>query len=154
MRPTSRSGSVDKVDVDLDALTSRGGAHDGADALGGTATTTDHPAQVTRPDFDFELQAVPALDRIHVHCFCIVDDRANDMGEHGGGGWCQRLIGGLDHLVGLVGPFAARAALNSAIAPDTSNSFLTRSVGCAPSINHFTALALSMLSVDGSVRGL
>src|SRR4051812_8362211 len=176
MRPTSRRSSVDKVDVDLDTVASGGGAHDSADALRGATTAADHPAEIARADFHLELQPVAVLDGVDLHGISIVDDRSHDMRQHGccgrRGELVRRLycLGGLygfgglyclvrpvgDGLVshGLVGHLVARAALNSAIAPDTSSNFLTRSVGCAPCINHFTALALSMLSVDGSVRGL
>ena len=140
MRPTSRSESVDKVDVDLDAIAGGGGTDNRADALCGATTTTDHPAKIARPDLHFELQTIPALDRIDTHGICIVDDRPNDVGQHSGRGRRRDLMGALHcrklclvafRLVGhrLVGHLAARAALNSAIAPDTSSNFLTRSVG-------------------------
>jgi hypothetical protein len=44
--------------------------------------------------------------------------------------------------------------LNSDHAPEISSSFCTRSVGWAPSRSHFSALSLSMVTVDGSRRGL
>lgn len=150
MRPTSRNGSVDKVDVDLDAITSGSGAHHGADALRRTTTAADDPAEIAGPNLHLELQAVPAFDSVDVHGIRIVHDRTNDMGENGGRCGSRSLNTGLvaaglivDRLdsvdsvdfvvwpIGdrLVGHLAARAALNSAIAPDTSKSFLTRSVG-------------------------
>ena len=145
MRPTSRSESVDKVDVYLDTIAGRGGTNDRANALCGTATTTNHPAEIACPDLHFQLQAISTLDGVDLHGIGIVDDRTNDVGQHGGrcGSWdsigalhrrklglvALRLValGPIGHW--LVGHLAARAALNSAIAPDTSSNFLTRSVG-------------------------
>ena len=74
MRPTSRSESVDKVDVYLDTIAGGSGTNDRADALCGAATTTDHPAEIAGPDFYFELQAVSTLDGVDVYGICIVDD--------------------------------------------------------------------------------
>ena len=82
MRPTSRSASVDKVDVDLDAITSGRGTHDRADALRGATTPADHTTEIARADLDLELQTVPALDSIDPYGVGIVDDRTHDMGEH------------------------------------------------------------------------
>ena len=76
----------------------------------------------------------------------LVDDGPHDVFEHGG-----RRRG--EHAVAVVAHFAL-AALNSAHAPEISSSFCTRSVGWAPSFNHRSALALSMLTTDGSLRGL
>ena len=140
MRPTSRSESVDKVDVDLDTIAGGGGTNDRADALCGTTTSTDHPAEIARPDLYFELQTIPTLDGVDMHGICIVDNRTNDVGEHGcrcrsrdsiGALHCRQLGSVALGPVGdwLVGHLAARAALNSAIAPETSSNFLTRSVG-------------------------
>jgi hypothetical protein len=134
MRPTSRKPSVDKVDVDLDAVTGGCGTHDRADALRGTTSATDHAAQITGADLDLELQAVLALDSVDFHSIGVVDDRTDDVSEHCRRRWGRNLIGALGRLDGLVdgrliGHLAARAAVNSAIAPDTSKSFFTRSVG-------------------------
>ena len=74
MRPTSRNESVDKVDVDLDAIAGGGGTNDGANALGGAATTTDHPAEIARPDLHFQLQAISTFDGVDVYGIRIVDD--------------------------------------------------------------------------------
>ena len=74
MRPTSRSESVDKVDVYLDTIAGRGGTNNRANALCGTATTTDHPAEIAWPDFHFQLQSISTLDGVDVHGIRIVDD--------------------------------------------------------------------------------
>src|SRR4051812_32334853 len=103
MRPTSRRSSVDKVDVDLDAVAGGGGAHDRADALGGATAAADHPAEITRTDLDLELQAVAALDRVALHRIGIIDDRSHDVCQHRRGSRCGRLIRGLERLHGLSG---------------------------------------------------
>jgi hypothetical protein len=74
MRPTSRSESVDKVDVYLDTIAGGSGTNDRADALCGTATTTDHPAEIARPDLHFQLQAISTFDGVDVYGIRIVDD--------------------------------------------------------------------------------
>ena len=74
MRPTSRSESVDKVDVYLDTIACGGGTNDRANALCGAATTTDHTAQIAWPDFHFQLQAISTLDGVDLHGIGIVDD--------------------------------------------------------------------------------
>ncbi len=74
MRPTSRSASVDKVDVDLDAITSGCGTHDRTDALRGATASTDHTTEVTGADLDLELQTIPALDSVDPHGVGVVDD--------------------------------------------------------------------------------
>ena len=74
MRPTSRSESVDKVDVYLDTIAGRSGTNDGANALCGAATATDHPTEIAGPNLYFELQAISTLDSVDVHGVCIVDD--------------------------------------------------------------------------------
>src|SRR6185436_2179494 len=93
MRPTSRSASVDKVDVDLDAVAGGRGAHDGADALRSASTTTNDPAEIAGDDLDLELQAIPAFDGIDPHGVCVVDDRTDDVSQHrrrGGGAGLAR----------------------------------------------------------------
>ena len=74
MRPTSRSESVDKVDVYLDTIARGGGTNDRANALCGAATTTDHPAEIARPDLHFQLQAISTLDGVDMYGIRIVDD--------------------------------------------------------------------------------
>src|SRR3954469_4912130 len=55
-------------------------------------------------------------------------------------------VGGVTHL-------AALAVVNSSQAPEIFRILATVSVGWAPWLSHFTALALSTLMPDGSSRG-
>ena len=103
MRPTSRKPSVDKVDVDLDAITSRRGANDSANALRGTATTADDSAEIAGTNLDLELQTIPTFDGVDMHGFGIVDDGTNDMGEHG---CCGRRLDRIDVGDGNVGDWS------------------------------------------------
>ena len=100
----SRQSSVDKVDVDLDAIAGGRGAHDGADALRSAPTPADDPAEIARADLDLELQTIPALDGIDLHSICVVDDRTDDVGEH-----CRRSRRGTLRRRGSGGRTAASA---------------------------------------------
>ena len=64
----------------------RRGPHDGADALRGAAAAADHAAEVAGADPDVEAHPAPALGGLDRDGVGIVDDRRDDVGEHGDGG--------------------------------------------------------------------
>src|SRR5690606_36632056 len=83
MVPTSsRSGSeslIGELHVDLDAVLGGRGAHDGADGLGGAATTADDPAGVAVADRDGQLDALVVTVGLNLHLVGLGDDGAADV---------------------------------------------------------------------------
>ena len=126
-----------------------GGAHDGADALGGAAAATDHATEIAGPDAHVEAHAATALGAVDLDGGGIVDEGRDDVSEHGSGRGRPDAVAGV-----VVAHVALLAAPNCSRAPEISSSLRTRSVGWAPCCSHFTALSLSTVSDDGSVRGL
>ena len=163
--PDLSKWSVDKVDVDLDAIAGGRGAHDGANALCSAATTADDSAEIAGADLHFELQTIPALDGIHLHSIGIVDDRATRTWVSTR--WPDRRRDslalstvGVSDCVAWAGRSLAGRSLGCPGGAELSHrtrhfqQLLDPLGGLSALISHFTALALSMLSVDGSVRGL
>src|SRR5690606_37232128 len=130
---TRDASSVEELDVDLDAVLRGSGAGDGADAGGGAATAADDPTEVAVADAHVEAGAITTRCLVDADRVGVVDDRADDGGEHRSSGRCHDVVGGVGHF----------EPLNCSIAPEISSSLRTRSVGWAPWLSHLTALSLS-----------
>src|SRR3982751_1417125 len=95
IRPTSRSISVDDVDVDLGAFLGAGGPHEGADGLGDAAAAADHLAHVVGGDARPQRQAAAVVLVLDPDAGGVVHDRLGDVGEHGAGGAAVGTVDGV-----------------------------------------------------------
>src|SRR5438874_8618743 len=163
------TGSVDDVDLRVDALTCAGGAHHRADGLRHPAPATDDTAHVVGRDVQAQRDRVvaPALVDLDHHRRGVLDDRLREIVEHVARDRPDDTVAVVTVVVEVVVEVVVTVVvevgvgvghdvpgvLNWSHAPEIFNSFSTTSVGCAPFASQPTALSLSMLTTEGSARG-
>src|SRR6056300_445176 len=79
---------VEELDIEFDAVASGGRARHGANAGGCATPTADHPTQIAGADTDLEAIAAIGRGRLDTHRVRVIDDRANNVGEHRRSGVC------------------------------------------------------------------
>src|SRR5262245_8491218 len=174
IRPTSSSGdpppagpasaltgrSVLELDLDVAAVPGGGGPHDGTDGLGHPAPLADDAAHVGPADPHGHAGQRPALGQLDAHGVAVLDERADQVLEHGPGrgdlgrrGFRVTHDGASADVEVEAAEAGGASPRNSAMAPEISSSLRTVSVGWAPLRSQPTALSLSMRMAEGSGRG-
>src|SRR4051794_26184993 len=83
MRPTSSTALFDELDVDLDAVAHRGGAHHGADRLGDPTALADDATHVPLRDVHLEAGLAAAVEDVDLDAVGLFDHGLHEVLEDG-----------------------------------------------------------------------
>jgi hypothetical protein len=83
--PTSRrfTSSVEELDLDIAAITSGGGADDGADGLSNPTTLANDPTHIAGTDPDVQHGATATIIKLNIDGIRMLDELLDDIDEYG-----------------------------------------------------------------------